>query len=390
MKIIVGGPFINNLLTNTDKDYILSVLEDIDGDIYINNPLGEHTLLKAINALDSNSKLQDIPNLIFKDKKSYSFNPTQKEDIDINKEIIDWSIFPSEKLSKTSFVRTSKGCAFSCSFCSYPLRVDKFDQMDLESLEKELDSLINGRDIKSIAFIDDTFNIPQNRFNEICRLIKSKYNVEWYAYIRCQYIDSEIVELMKDSGCKGAFLGIESGDQKILDFMNKKSKVEDYERGIELLKEAGIITFASFLTGFPGETEETVKNTIDFIKRTSPDFYRTQIWYYDPNTPIGKRKEEFNLTGAGGYDWSHNTCDSSKASEWMYHMFNEINESIWIPQYHFDFWSIPILKEHGMGVEKLKQFLLSFNKMITNRFSPLDKAEIEDSIADMRNICLSF
>ncbi len=390
VQIIVGGPYVNNLLTGTDKDYIISVLEDIDADIYINNPLGENTLLRVINALVSESNFNDIPNLIYRDKNTYSFNPTEKEDININKETIDWSIFPSEKLSRTSFVRSSIGCAFSCSFCSYPLRVEKFDQMDLKSLETELDTLINERDIRSIAFIDDTFNIPLNRFKEICRLLKTRYQVEWYAYIRCQYIDSEIVGLMKESGCKGAFLGIESGDQRILDYMNKKSKIEDYERGIRLLKEAGIVTFASFLTGFPGETEESVKNTINFIKKTSPDFYRTQIWYYDPNTPIGEKKGEFNIVGSGGYTWSHNTCDSSKASEWVYQMFSEINESIWLPMYHFDFWSIPILAEHGMNVEKLKMFLISFNKMIKNRFSPLHKTEVEKSLSDMKDVCLSF
>ena len=130
----------------------------------------------------------------------------------------------------------------------------------METIEKELDSMHELGNVSNAVFIDDTFNVPFPRFKEICRMmIRNKYTFNWFSYFRCSNSDEEAIELMAQSGCKGVFLGIESGSPTILKNMNKSATVEKYAQGIEWLRQYGILTFASIITGFPGETEATVQ-----------------------------------------------------------------------------------------------------------------------------------
>lgn len=100
---------------------------------------------------------------------------------------------------------------------------------------------------------------------------------------------------MKESGCEGVFLGIESGNNQILATMNKIASVEKYLEGIALLKEFDIVTYGSIIIGFPGETGETVQDTIGFIEDSGLDFYRAQLWYCEPITPIRKDRQKYQL-----------------------------------------------------------------------------------------------
>ena len=110
-----------------------------------------------------------------------------------------------------------------------------------------------------VVFIDDTFNVPLPRFKDICRMmIKNDYQFNWFSYFRCSNSDEEAIDLMAQSGCKGVFLGIESGSPAILKNMTKAATPEKYVEGMKLLHQHNIMTFGSFIIGFPGETDETV------------------------------------------------------------------------------------------------------------------------------------
>jgi p-methyltransferase len=85
-------------------------------------------------------------------------------------------------------------------------------------------------------------------------MIKNEFDLRWISFFRCSNADEEAIDLMRESGCVGALLGIESGDQKILKYMNKSATLERYKWGMERLHQRGIATFASLICGFPGET----------------------------------------------------------------------------------------------------------------------------------------
>jgi len=363
-KIVVGGPLIANHLRNYHEDELTVALEDIGADIYVNESQGEHTLTLIIEALKNGGDLSKVPNIVYRENGKLSRTPKQPEINNLDENFINWETFSGEDLGPTVQTRTARSCAFSCSFCNYPARAGKLTLASIETIEKELDSLARLGYIKNLVFIDDTFNVPLPRFKEICRLmIEKNYQFNWFSYFRCSNSDEEAIELLAKSGCTGVFLGIESGSPTILKNMNKAATPEKYVRGMELLHQYGVLTFASLITGFPGETEETFRESVDFIKSTKPDYYRTQLWYCEPGTPVDRQREKYQIEGEG-FVWSHATMDSMEAMDHIDQAFLEIKESTWLPQWSFDFWTIPYLLGKGYSLEQFKKLMTLSHRLL--------------------------
>jgi radical SAM superfamily enzyme YgiQ (UPF0313 family) len=145
--------------------------------------------------------------------------------------------------------------------------------------------------------------------------------------------------------------------------MNKSATIEKYAIGIERLRKCGILTFGSFITGFPGETEKTVNDTISFIQQAKPDYYRSQLWYCEPGTPIDRERVKYNISGEG-FVWAHSTMDSLEAMDHIDRMFLKVNESIWLPQWSFDFWIIPYLLGKEITFAMFREFMSLASKML--------------------------
>jgi radical SAM PhpK family P-methyltransferase len=364
-KIVVGGPLISNHFNRYPHDQMLYALEDIGADIYVIESQGELTLAAIVNCLKRGADLSSIPNLIHYNhdgKLEMTSRLAENNSLDTN--YINWCSFPNEKLGPTLQMRTARSCAFSCSFCAYPIRAGKLTLASLETIEKELDSMHNLGNVNNVIFIDDTFNVPLNRFKDICRLmIRKDYNFKWFSYFRCSNSDEEAIALMAESGCSGVFLGVESGSPTILKHMHKAATIEKYVQGIEWLRKHGIFTFGSFITGFPGETETTINETIDFIKETKLDYYRTQLWYCEPGTPIYDKRDEYKILGQG-FKWEHSTMNSAQAMDYIDQIFLSVTESTWLPIWSFDFWFIPYILGKGIRLEQFNEFVAQANKMM--------------------------
>jgi p-methyltransferase len=108
--------------------------------------------------------------------------------------------------------------------------------------------------------------------------------------------------------------------------------------------------------GFPGETERTVQNTIDFLNETGPDTFAVNHWYYLHSTPIHVRAPQFDLTGSG-YTWSHGTMDSEEALAAADHIFASVHQAAWMPVNGLDFWGVPYLLGKGMTTKQITEFL---------------------------------
>ncbi|HEU4509184.1 MAG TPA: PhpK family radical SAM P-methyltransferase [Pyrinomonadaceae bacterium] len=374
-KIVVGGPLIANHLRNYREEELTVALEDIGADIYVNESQGEHTLTHIIDALKNGRDLSGVPNIIYREDGKLRSMPKQAEVNSLDKNFINWRTFADEHLGPTVQTRTARSCAFSCSFCNYPERAGKLTLASLETIEKELDSLKRLGYVKNLVFIDDTFNVPLPRFKEICRLmIEKDYQFNWFSYFRCSNSDEEAIELLARSGCKGVFLGIESGSPTILKNMNKAATIEKYERGMDLLRQYGVLTFASFIMGFPGETEETFRESVDFIKATKPDYYRAQLWYCEPGTPVDHQREKYKIEGEG-FVWSHATMESMEAMDYIDQAFLEIRESTWLPQWSFDFWTIPSLLGKGYSLDQFKKLMTWSHRLLALEIASVSEAE---------------
>jgi p-methyltransferase len=364
VKIVVGGPLIANHARNYQGGDFKAALDDIGADIYVIEGQGEHTLSQIIRCLKEKGDLSSVPNIAYLENGAVRRTLVIPENNSLDENWIDWRNLSDGDLGHTIQTRTARSCAFKCSFCNYPTRAGALTLASLETIESELDSLHELGGVKNVVFIDDTFNVPLSRFKEICRLmIKKRYPFNWFSYFRCSNSDEEAIELMAQSGCKGVFLGIESGSPAILKNMNKAATIEKYEKGMALLRDNGILTFGSFIVGFPGETDETVNETIEFIKATRPDYYRAQMWYCEKGTPIQQHRETYNIDGEG-FVWSHKTMDSLEAIGHIDRMFLTIDESIWLPQWSFDFWIIPYLLGKGLSFERFKDFMAPAHRLL--------------------------
>lgn len=354
VKIVVGGAFMTSTIRRLNNVEMSFFLKYVNADFYINSFYGEDTLFNLVDAVKKNTSVCNINNLIYFDNNKYILNKMVVEVGDPERNTVDWKLFRNS-VGNTVVLRTSVSCPFSCAYCSFPKNAGKFCLMGIETLEKQLDEIDRLEKVKSVNFIDDTLNMSPERFKQILKLIKrKKYRFRWHCYFRAQFADKEMVELMRDSNCEGVFLGFESGNQKMLDIMNKKAKIEEYIRGHKLLREYDITTFALFIIGFPGETKESVKDTENFIKTIRPTFYYINTWYCDTLTPIWNERERYKIIGKDN-SWSHMTMNSEIAKR----LVKEVEKNVkgYTTKLNVQSNYIFQVMNMGIGLDRVRQVL---------------------------------
>jgi anaerobic magnesium-protoporphyrin IX monomethyl ester cyclase len=363
-RIIVGGPYIRNLAAALPPPALERFFTRLGTDVYVISPEGELALTKVLDALKHGRCLQGIDNIAYREDGGFVRTATSAESNSLSENMIDYGVFPPDRVGDCVSVRTAKSCPFACSFCAYPQQGGPYVYEDVETVEAELDRIRRVGTVRAVTFLDDTFNVPKGRFKDIMRMmIRNGYGFRWNSFLRADHVDAEAVDLMRESGCEGVFLGTESGSDRILKTMNKAARSEHYRRLIPLLKDAGILTHCSLIIGFPGETPETVAETVALIEDAGPDTFRTQLWYCDPETPIWNRREEFGLTGTG-FDWAHRTMDAPTATEIVDELFLTVRNSTWLPQHGFETWSLYYLQRRGMPLPQLMAFIRDFNQAV--------------------------
>lgn len=385
-KIIVGGPFIYHLCLGQDTETQEYLLQSIGADIYIFDSQGEKSLSQVCAALrdPDHADLSSIPNLIYTfDNEEFHRTSRKIENNELDENAVDWSYFQPDLFNRPIYLRTAISCPFACSFCSYPTVAGEHKLTSVEVVEQQL-RYIHSMGTKQVVFVDDTFNVPLPRFKQLLRMmIKNEFNFQWLSFFRCSNADDEAFDLMQQSGCVGVFLGIESGDQGILNNMNKFADTKRYKEGIRKLKDRGIATFASIIAGFPGETRESIKNTIEFLEEAAPTFFNIQLYYHDLETPIHKEAQKYNIRGAG-YSWSHETMDWKEAASWVEYIYRNVRNSIPLTLYGFSIWSVPYLISKGITIEQVKQFGTIARELLVQSFE--DVEPVDFSVQESRLI----
>jgi radical SAM superfamily enzyme YgiQ (UPF0313 family) len=182
---------------------------------------------------------------------------------------------------------TSRGCPGKCTFCTAPhfdgprLRFQSASYV-IQEIEYMLD-----RGFREIFFRDDTFFVQKSRDKEICRKIMERnLDVSWLANARVNLIDRETMELAKAAGCHTIKFGIESGVQEILDNVNKGYRLEQARQVFQWTRDVGLNTHAHVMVGNPGDSLETIKQTIEFTKELRPTTATFGICTPYPGTPL--------------------------------------------------------------------------------------------------------
>lgn len=246
---------------------------------------GEETFSSLIDNLDSPSpNYHTIAGLSFRDNGAI-INNNDRACIDN----LDALPFPArDKLlnletytpTQLSMVMTSRGCPYSCAFCaSHNMWGKKVRFRSIENIINEINELKNVYSVKNITFMDDSFTINRKRVKELCMaMIEDHISITWSCLTRVNIISDEIIALMKKAGCTKVDVGIESGNQRILDLINKGITIEQIRKAAEILKRNKMYWSGFFMFGFPTETENEIFDTINFLKELKPNWANISIF----------------------------------------------------------------------------------------------------------------
>jgi radical SAM superfamily enzyme YgiQ (UPF0313 family) len=209
--------------------------------------------------------------------------------------------------SPIGIIQTSRGCPACCVYCNKNIFGRRFRPMSparsVDEIEHTLDS-----GFKEIHVMDDTFSLNLARAKNICdEIIKRGLNFPWSLPngIRVDRVDKELLEKMHNAGCYSVSFGVESGNQSVLNAIQKNITKEQVIRAVKMAKEVGLETNACFMLALPTDTEETMHNTIDFALELDPDIARFTIAVPFPGTEFYDSLEEKGLIHNRNWDDYH-------------------------------------------------------------------------------------
>ncbi len=269
-KIIVGGPH-----TSVGYNEIPEFVDHIvigEGEISLPEILEDVTKERIVYG----KKVQDLNSLPSPAWEEFIFRPYTWRH--------NWS-----KVYPLYTMNTSRGCPFNCQFCSVKSIWGKtYRYMTAERILEDILFLIKYYGAKGIYFREDHFTLNKKRTIEFCELLLEKgIKIDWFCETRVDQLgDYEYQKLMKDAGCKVFYIGVESGSQRMLDFYQKGETVEQFINAFDKAKKVGIKTYASFIVGFPTETEEDKKETLMLKKRIKPDYMNDNIFVGIPGSAL--------------------------------------------------------------------------------------------------------
>jgi len=219
------------------------------------------------------------------------------------RDLINNSIYKHAFMKPYAMVYSSRGCPYNCIFCTSKGYSPFYRIRSVENIINELKEIYYKYKIKNFGFIDETFTLNKNRIIAICKgLVESGLNMDWIALGRVDKVDEEILRWMKKAGCKIIMYGIESSDQKVLDFLKKDMKVDQIKKAIDLTRKCGIETHGFFIFGSPLDTKQTIVKTIKFAKKLKLDYASFNIFVPYPGTESFMMLEKENQIKTR--DWS--------------------------------------------------------------------------------------
>lgn len=203
-------------------------------------------------------------------------------------------IFSSGGEGRNENLITSRGCAFNCAFCaSRSMWGRNVRHRELSSIQKELSIIAKANEKVPLRICDDNMTVNEKRLKAICTMI-SLYGFKWRCSARAEDLTPETCKTLYGGGCREVSVGIESGDQNVLDFLNKKTTVQKMLAGCRNARTAGVKVRALFMIGTPGEKADTPEKNRDMLINMNADMITLSTFIPLPGTDIYNSPEKFN------------------------------------------------------------------------------------------------
>lgn len=191
-------------------------------------------------------------------------------------------------------ITTSRGCSFNCAFCaSHSMWNRRIRYRSTENIVAEIEGIINSTGTRQFTICDDNFTLNRKKCIKLCNAIK-ELDIVWRCLVRADSLDSEICEALVVAGCKEIWAGIESGDQRLLDFLDKRINAEKMLIGCRNAKRAGLTIKALFMIGTPGERSNTPELNRDYMRKLDFDMITLSMFTPLPGSPIWDDPDKYN------------------------------------------------------------------------------------------------
>lgn len=273
---------------------------------------GEYTMLELVKNIQNGKPLDQTKGIAYRTNGEIKVNHHREyiEDLD-SLPFADWDSLPMDKYwavsaEKKVFVNVlfSRGCKFNCTFCGSRVALgQEVRKRSPKSIVKEIEHLYEEHHARELCINDATFNVDNKWVSEICEgiLKLNKPDLVWGCNLRADRMDRETLKLMKRSGCSNIFLGAESGDDNMLKSMKKGTNVEMIRNALRMIDEEGIKIYCGFILGMPGETEESINNTLNFAREFRKYSVAFSLATPFPGTELYKRAQ---MEGFHVDDWT--------------------------------------------------------------------------------------
>jgi len=269
LPIIIGGP----ICSIAPKQ----ILTEINADMCLEGE-GEKVIDKIVNALEGKEALDGISGLYFKKDNTIKHGPAAEiiENLDsisfparhlVDKYEYGYAAGVRMARGKYTSMITSRGCPYNCKFCCVAGIAKKYRKRSVENIMSEFGEITEKYD--SLIIMDDNFLADRKSSMKIIEsLIHENYDLDISIMgVRLDAVDEELLKKMKRAGVTSIFLGLESGNQDVLDFYNKGITLNQMEKTIRLIRKFGLNTIGNFIVGAPIETNKHLEKTYGFAKR---------------------------------------------------------------------------------------------------------------------------
>ena len=311
VKAVFGGVHVS-----WGKEEILNHFPAID---FVIAGEGEYAFLDLVNGKAPDT----ITGLYFRDGTSVKQGPLQGRDTLCTMDDLPFPAydlvdgFPNKyALPLFSYpkhpgasVISSRGCVYHCNFCDRSVFQNSFRWNSPEYTFELVKWLNTDFGVKHAMFYDDLFTLNQDRVAKLCKLLRqSKLGLSYNCIVRAGHISDELLQELQSSGCWMVNVGIESGDQDILDSFKDGLTLDAIRRDVERLHDAGIWVKGLFMMGFPGETESSIQKTIDFACSLPLKDANITAFTPFPGAPVAESILDFGTFDSSRENWKNMDC----------------------------------------------------------------------------------
>jgi len=269
VPIVLGGPHPTALPKET-----LIEIPEVDV-VFVGE--SEETFIEYVDCINERTSLETISGIAFRDNNEIVINSKRPLIDDLNqlpfpaKDLLPLEKYylpPTKRIKSEQATNmiTSRGCPFDCSFCMAKMMWGK--QTRFRTISNVLDEVqenVFKYNLTEFSFHDELFTGSKKRVLDFCKgIIDRGLDISWVCMARAGTVDKEMLDFMKQAGCGKIGFGFESGNERILKLMNKKATLQSAMQSAKLCKESGIGVEGAFILGFPGETIDSIKDTIHF------------------------------------------------------------------------------------------------------------------------------